>query len=165
MTFRLMKYLLPSLLLVFLVGCASQSDSSKASGHGHQKQDPHAGHGQEESKAMLMVQTEPMTVAAGKPVVLKMMIHGADGKMLKDFAVVHEQKIHLIIVRDGLDRFAHIHPEIDTAGNLTAAYTFPTGGSYRLYGGHQSVGGSPATATAEVTVAGEAPPIPTLKPD
>src|SRR5947207_3247027 len=140
-----MKYLLPSMLLVFLFGCSSHSGSSNASGHGQHKQDPHAGHGQDDAKAMLMVQTEPMTVVAGKPVTLKMMIHGADGKMLKDFAVVHEHKIHLIIVRDGLDQFAHIHPEIDTAGNLTATYTFPTGGTYRLYADHQSVGGSPAT--------------------
>jgi hypothetical protein len=104
-------------------------------------------------------------VTVGKPANLKMMIHGADGKMIKDFTVVHEQKVHLIIVRDGLDQFAHLHPEVDSMGNITTTYTFPTGGTYRLYADHQTVGGSPATAIAEVKVAGEAPPIPALKTD
>jgi hypothetical protein len=158
-----MKRLLSIALLASLVGCTSHHDNPKE--HGKDHNDPHASHGKDEGKIMLMVQTEPATVTTGKPTTLKMMIHAPDGKMLKDFAVVHEQKIHLIIIRDGLDQFAHIHPEIDTTGNITATYTFPTGGTYRLYADHQPIGGSPATAMAEVKVAGDAPAIPSLKPD
>lgn len=144
-----------------LTGCNMQHDKD----HGHGKKDPHANHQHKEQNVTLMVQTEPETVSAGKPTKLKMMIHGADGKMVKDFAVIHEEKVHLIIIRDGLDQFAHLHPEIDAAGNLTTTYTFPTGGTYRLYADHQPVGGSASTAVAEVKVSGETPPIPTLKPD
>ena len=74
---------------------------------------------------MLMVQTEPAAVTSGDPTTLKMMILGADGKMVKDLAIINEQKAHLIIVRDGLDQFAHVHPEIDAAGNVTTICTSP----------------------------------------
>jgi hypothetical protein len=129
------------------------------------KGDPHAGHEMSKADPMLMVETDPVRPAAGKPTTLKLMIHGAGGAVVKDFAVVHEQKVHLIVVRDGLDQFAHLHPSIDPAGNLTVAYTFPTGGTFRLYADHQPAGGRQATARGEVKVAGDAPPAPALTPD
>ena len=129
------------------------------------KDDPHAAHGEGKADPVLMVQTDPVHPAAGKPTTLKLMIHGAKGAVVKDFAVVHEQKVHLIVVRDGLDQFAHLHPEVDPAGNLTVSYTFPTGGTYRLYADHQPAGGSQATARGEVKVAGDVPPAPPLTPD
>jgi hypothetical protein len=144
-----------------LMGCNTQHDKD----HGKSNKAPHGDHRHMVSNVTLMVQTEPETVSAGKPTKLKMMIHGADGKMVKDFAVIHEEKIHLIIVRDGLDQFAHIHPKIDANGDLTTTYSFPTGGTYRLYADHQPVGGSPSTPIAEVRVSGATPPLPALKPD
>ena len=152
-----MNRLLSVALLAFFASCNSQHGDSKSKDQEQHKKDPHAGHAKDHGKTMLMVETEPATVTTGKPTTLKMMIHGPDGKIVNDFAVVHEQKVHLIIVRDGLDQFAHLHPEINAAGNLTMTYTFPTGGTYRLYADHQPVGGAQATATAEVKVAGEAP--------
>src|SRR5438034_3514797 len=101
---------------------------------------------------MLMVQTDPAPVTAGKPTTLKLMIHDAGGAMVKDFDIVHEQKVHLTIVRDGLDQFAHVHPAIDAAGNLTVTFTFPTGGTYHLYADYQPAGGKPAIAMAELKV-------------
>lgn len=132
---------------------------------GAAKGDPHAGHGEAKGHPALMIQTDPVRPSAGKPTTLKLMIHGAGGAAVKDFAVVHEQKVHLIVVRDGLDQFAHLHPTVDAAGNMTLSYTFPTGGTYRLYADHKPAGGSQATARAEVKVAGDVPPAPPLTPD
>ncbi len=54
--------------------------------------------------------------------------------MVKDFEIVHDEKVHLVIVRDGLDHFAHIHPAADAKGNLDGkAHCVPlVGGKYRL---------------------------------
>lgn len=147
------------LFAVILTGC--NREGSHPADHKKPGGDEHAGHG----TAKLMVQTEPSPVESGKPVKLNLMIHDAKGAMVKNFAVVHEEKVHLIIVRDGLDEFAHLHPAVDAAGNLTMTHTFPTGGLYRLYADHQPTGGTQATAMSELKVLGEAPPAPTLAPD
>lgn len=158
-----MKRIVPSALLLFLIGC-----SSKHEGHdtkGKPGDDPHVAHDMKHGVSKLMIQTDPAQVSAGKPTTLKLMIHGADGETVKTFEVVHDQKIHLIVVRDGLDQFAHIHPEVEAAGNATVTYTFPTGGNYWLYADHKPTGKEQATAMAQVKVAGDAPAIPVLTPN
>lgn len=159
---RIGLLILPALLLA---GCGTKHDGSQPEGHQGSGGDPHAGHGGEQKAPTLMVQTDPAQVVAGQPATLKMMFHDAGGAAVKDFDVLHEQKVHLIVVRDGLDTFAHLHPAIDPAGNATATYTFPTGGTYRLYADHQPTGGKPATAMAELKVAGESPAAPPLTPN
>lgn len=158
-----MKLIVPLAMFLFLSGCSSKHEEHDTKGK--LGADPHAAHGQEQGVSKLMVQTDPAQVVAGKPTTLKLMIHGADGGMVTTFEVVHEQKIHLIIVRDGLDQFAHIHPEVDAAGNATVSYTFPTGGNYRLYADHKPTGMGQATATAQVKVAGDIPANPVLTPN
>ena len=144
---------------VILAGC--NRESSHPADHKKSGGNEHAGHG----TAKLMVQADPSPVESGKPVKLKLMIHDASGAMVKNFDIIHEEKVHLIIVRDGLDQFAHLHPAVDAAGNLSVTYTYPTGGLYRLYADHQPTGGKQATAMSELKVVGEAPPAPTLVPD
>src|SRR5207247_237220 len=88
-----------------------------------------------------------------------------DGKMVKNFEEVHEKRVHLIIVRDGLDHFAHVHPDLDTNGTMTMTFTFPVGGKYRLYADHKPVDADETTAIASLEVAGNAPPAPKLITD
>lgn len=147
------------LFAVILTGC--KREGSHHTDHKKSGGDEHARHG----TSKLMVQTDPSLVEVSKPVKLKLMIHDASGGMVKNFDVVHEEKVHLIIVRDGLDQFAHLHPAVDAAGNLTVTHTFPVGGTYRLYADHQPTGGKQSTAMGELKVSGEAPPAPTLMPD
>jgi hypothetical protein len=162
-------------MLPFLAGCTYKNQEQLAAAH--QKETSvgtlvshlfHArgwgDHGSEEPP-MLLVQTEPEEVKAGQPATLRLMIHDPGGAMLKGFDTVHEQKVHLIIVREGLDQFAHIHPEIDPDGNMTTVFTFPSGGKYRLYADHKPSGQDQATAIAELNVAGEIPPAPELIPN
>jgi hypothetical protein len=85
------------------------------------------------------------------------MIHGADGSMVREFDVIHDKLAHLIIVRDGLDEFAHIHPDVDRQGNMTATHAFRKAGKYRLFVDYKPKGKSAATATAVIEVTGDAP--------
>ena len=158
-----MKLIVPLAMFLLLSGCSSKHDEHDTKGK--PGEDPHAAHGQGQGVSKLMIQTDPAQVVAGKPTTLKLMIHGADGDVVTTFEVVHEQKIHLIIVRDGLDQFAHIHPEVDAAGNATVSYTFPTGGNYWLYADHKPTGKGQATATAQVKVAGDIPANPVQTPN
>jgi hypothetical protein len=125
----------------------------------------HAAHGQDETGGTLMVRPDPARPEAGKRTTLNLMVHGPGGAMVKDFAVVHEQKVHLIVVRDALDHFAHLHPDVDAGGNLTVSYTFPTGGTYLLFADYQPAGGGPTYARGEAKVQGDAPPAPALVPN
>jgi hypothetical protein len=154
-------------LLVLLAGCSSKKEEEHSGGH-QQTGDSHKGHDMSTMGGMagtLMVKTDPAEVKGGQPTKVSLMIHDADGAMFKDFEVVHEKRIHLIVVSDGLGKFAHIHPDIDSVGNLTVTYAFPTGGKYRLYADYKPVGKDQATAMAEVTVIGDSPPAPELIPN
>jgi hypothetical protein len=163
-----MKRITPILVVAsaLLLGCSSQPGGSHAGHddgqtHNHKHGHDHGTRG----SAKLHATTEPSPPVAGQPATVKLMVHAADGQMVKDFDVVHDAKLHLIVVRDGLDRFAHIHPDIDAAGHATVRHTFPTGGKYHLFADYQPRGGSPAVAVAEVQVAGESPPAPALAPN
>jgi hypothetical protein len=113
----------------------------------------------------LAVSTEPAELTPGQPVTLHLMLHDSTGAMVKDFEIVHEKKLHLIIVRAGLDRFAHIHPVIDASGNITATFSFPVAGLYRLFADFKPVGGVQTTLAAELTVGGQRPPGAALIPN
>lgn len=150
-----------------VVGCSSEApvppaDEKAAAGH---EREGHEGHGAAAVAPELVLSTEPAEPKAGEPVRLRAMIHRPDGSKLSEFEETHEKLIHLIVVRDGLDRFAHLHPEVDEVGNITTEYTFPTGGRYLVYADHKPADGAPATARAEIRVGGEVPSAPVLAPD
>lgn len=174
-TYRIGHFLLVAVTLALpgFLGCSKQDQSKhgEASHSDHTEKTAmetpheHSGHDSGQAKSVLMITTEPATIKPGESVKLHLMIHDANGAMITDFETVHEKKLHLIIVRDGLDQFAHIHPEIDRAGNITGTYTFPTAGNYRLYADHKPTGKDQAVAIAEVSVAGTPPSNPELVPN
>ncbi|HYE18677.1 MAG TPA: hypothetical protein VEA69_09545 [Tepidisphaeraceae bacterium] len=143
----------------------NQHHSQNHDHHQHQHGAPAHPHGGSETAAQLVVATDPAHPVAGQPVTLRLMIHAADGTMARDFDVVHDEKVHLVVVRDGLDQFAHIHPTVDAKGNLTVTHTFPAGGIYRLFADYAPAGGGHATAKGIVTVGGNSPPAPALAPN
>ena len=161
-----MKCVIPMLLLICL-GCAP-SPNEKPSGSPPPPEMTHHSHELHQVGGMagqLMVSTDPAVVQAGQPTQLNLMIHDDNGAMIRDFEVFHERKVHLMVVSAGLDQFAHIHPDLDAAGNLTISHVFPTGGKYRLYADYQPAGKPQAIALAEIQVTGDTPPVPALVPN
>lgn len=57
------------------------------------------------------------------------------GNTLRQFAVVHEKIMHVIIVRKDLAEFQHIHPSFnETSGIFTFTdLVFPSDGRYRIF--------------------------------
>ncbi len=138
-----------------IIGCSTDTgqQDGKADPHGAGQHGDHGG----ATGIMLMVQTVPKVPNPGESTTLNLMIHDGDGSMVHEFDVNHDKLAHLIMVRDGLDEFAHIHPEVDRQGNMTATHTFPKAGKYRLFVDYKPKGKSAATATAVVEVTGDAP--------
>ncbi|HYX56768.1 MAG TPA: hypothetical protein VE818_11470, partial [Nitrososphaeraceae archaeon] len=56
------------------------------------------------------------------------------GDTIRDFELVHDKLMHLIIVGEDLSYFAHIHPTLEDNGeNFTIFHTFPESGRYKLW--------------------------------
>ncbi len=167
-----MRALFTIVMSFAVIGCGQKQSNPTAVSHSHAPSDKkldshgegdHAGH-----KAVLSninLQTRE-GLKAGAASQLRFTIPDAQGKPIKTFAVSHDAKVHFILIRNGLDQFAHLHPNLDPAtGTLTTDYTFPVGGIYHLFADYQESGQMMMTATARVEVAGDAPVATELTPD
>lgn len=158
---------LPSETVVWLfvlglaLGCSSETapqpiPKTEHAEHSSGAGDPHAGHNMSAGRSMLMVETDPPKAAPGEVATLRLMIHSAGGDAVRTFEPIHEKLVHLIIVREGLDHFAHLHPTLDDQGNMTAEYAFPVAGAYHLFADHKPAGEKQALAVARLNIAGDA---------
>lgn len=167
-----MRITLAALLAALVVGCGQKHDDHAAKGEKphdgaggstHDGGDEHAGH--KAALTVLDLKTRD-GLKAGTGTKLRFTVPDAGGKPVTAFAVAHDAKVHFILIRQGLDTFAHLHPDVEAAtGELSAEYTFPKGGVYHLFADYQELGGMPMTATARVEVGGDTPPAAGLKAD
>jgi hypothetical protein len=113
------------------------------------------------------VQFDPATPQAGKPTNLSLIVTEQKvGEPIKQFDIVHDKLLHLIIVnRDDLSHFTHIHPKLDKeTGIFHIAHTFAKAGRYKMWidakpsGGMQiltafafNVEGQPVHSPANIT--------------
>ena len=98
----------------------------------------------------------PATPAAGQPVRMTFTPGMVDqpGQAVP-LDMVHEKKMHLIMVSSDLAWFDHQHPEYNGTG-LDLTYTFPKGGDYLLFADYSPAGGGHQTEKIPVTVSGQA---------
>lgn len=145
-----------------LLGC-QQRGEPKAS----VRQNANDGHGQHtqhktDEPARLVLKTTPVTIRAGTPIKIAATLHDATDSKLSSFEPTHEKLGHLIVVRQGLDEFAHLHPEVSEDGTFSTVFNFPIAGIYRVFLDYKELGKSPSTARAEIIVSGDAPAAPRL---
>lgn len=144
-------------------GSGHQHGPAPADGDGHRTgAGGHEGHGTAPATLEVLAGGD---AEAGKPTTIRLTAKDEAGAPVTNFAESHGAKVHLIVVRAGLDRFAHLHPDVDAHGVLTAKYTFPAGGTYHLFADFTRPGKPATTAVARVTVAGGDSPAPPLKAD
>lgn len=127
----------------------------------------HAGHAEPPagSSSQLKVVTEPSPPEAGVATKFSITIKDASGTSIKAFVPIHEKLVHLIVVREGLDDFAHLHPVVGPTGEITGEFAFPKSGKYLLFADHQPQDKAPAVAIGEVHVAGPYEPATALVPN
>ncbi|GLZ14885.1 hypothetical protein Acsp04_51200 [Actinomadura sp. NBRC 104425] len=77
----------------------------------------------------------PAGTAPGRPADLRIRVSdAATGRPVEDVGRSHQAWMHVIITRDDLGTFAHIHPEPGgRPGEFTVAATFPTEGAYTVH--------------------------------
>lgn len=144
-------------IVAIVVGCNKPSKDVVVEGNSHADHGSHATKTEAEKSPQLILTSTPQQLAAGQPIELQIMLHDASGNMLKDFESTHTKLAHLIIVREGLDEFAHLHPTVDSSGKMRVTHTFPKGGSYLVFLDHKLRGNPATTSTSKIAVQGEAP--------
>lgn len=153
------------LMISAIAGCGGQPDTTAKTPMDHEDHSTHDAKPSAESKIELIVSSIPAQPRVGDAVELRIMLHDAAGQMLKNFEPTHTKLAHLIIVREGLDEFAHLHPAVEESGTLKANYTFNKSGSYLIFLDHKPVGKPVATARNTLLVAGDSGPAVELTPN
>jgi hypothetical protein len=146
----------PCFLFLILLALGWGAQSFAATGHSAHAFDPGAFY--------MTVSTEPEVVQAGQQAVVTLRLTDGHGAPVTDFEIVHEQKLHLIIISEGLNTFTHIHPDPGPEGTLVSSMTFPEGGTYIFHADFTPKGGQGVTLMAEVRVEGTPPQLPPLEP-
>jgi hypothetical protein len=81
-------------------------------------------------------------------------ISGPDGAPVTKFAIEHEKRLHLVLVRRDGSGFQHVHPEMAADGTWSVPLTLPEAGSYRVFADFKPENGPKTTLGADVQVPG-----------
>ena len=76
------------------------------------------------------------------------------GAAIKQFQIIHEKPIHLFVVSEDLEYFAHEHPELNSDGVFRHVTVLPKPGTYKLLADFMPEGGTPQLISRLVTTAG-----------
>ena len=111
------------------------------------------------------LKTNPTEVKAGEDTALTFEIKSPEGETVKNFEIVHEKPMHLLIVSSDLDEFYHLHPEIQPDGLFKTNFKFPNGGNYQVYADFTMKSLPQAVQNFTVKVSGKERAKVELKPD
>jgi hypothetical protein len=101
----------------------------------------------------------PALVQPGRPFELTFRVLDTDNsKAVEKFEVVHEKLMHLFVVGENLEYFAHVHPVPQSDGTFRLPMTLPYGGMYRLLADFYPASAVPQLALTTLFVSGQAPP-------
>lgn len=86
------------------------------------------------------LEQERETLAAGRAQQYVFRIFGPEGKVVRDYDVEHERRLHLILVSRPLGQFLHVHPRLRPDGAWTVPVRLPQSGSYRVFADFTTAG-------------------------
>lgn len=110
----------------------------------------------------------PPAPQAGRPTPLTFAVHEApSGKLVRDFELVHTERLHLMIVSADFAYFEHQHPALGADGFLRLAWTFPRAGRYYLFADFTPADGDNQVLRRVLDVGGPVGAVarPRLRPD
>jgi hypothetical protein len=80
--------------------------------------------------------------------------HPETGKQITEFGILHDMPFHLFVVSQDLERFDHIHPELQKDGSFTIETVLPKAGYWRIYCDFFPLGGTPQVIALNLVTAG-----------
>src|SRR5262249_48035662 len=102
----------------------------------------------------LELSAEPKKPKAGQPVTLSLMVRDRDNGIVRQFDVMHERFLHLVLVRRDLQHFRHEHPAMHSDVPFRLPHACPAGGDYRLFADVAPKDAGGQILSAHLTVAG-----------
>lgn len=100
-----------------------------------------------------------VSAQAGTPTTLSFSIT-RDGKPVRAFEIEHDKLLHLIVVRNDLEEFQHLHPAFDAAiSRFTVPVPFATKGTYALFADFKPEGDAATVLRTNIVIG--APTVPT----
>ncbi len=97
---------------------------------------------------------------AGEPGTLTFRILDDTNTPVVDFDLLHEKKLHLIVVRNDTSEFRHVHPSLAADGTWSIDWAWPAAGTYRVFADFDPTDGTQLTLGRNFDVAGEFTPAP-----
>jgi len=91
----------------------------------------------------LSLTMDPSAVHRGDSVRLVLRILDPKGKQAQHFELVHEKLMHLFVVSEDLEFFAHVHPNAEPDGSFVLTMRLPKPGMYRLLADYYPSGSTP----------------------
>ena len=106
------------------------------------------------------------TIAAEAPSTFTFRIETSDGSPVREFDVVHERRMHLIVLSRDLIDYLHLHPTMNSDGLWQVEVPALHPGSYRVYADFQPIGAARITLGIDAQVPGPVPAValPTVSP-
>jgi hypothetical protein len=101
--------------------------------------------------------TAPKSLSPNQPINLVIDIQNATGKPVNKFDIFQEKIMHLIVVRDDLQFFDHIHPEYKENGRFEVTANFPESGNYTLFSDYKPAGNQENVSLMNITIPGTVP--------
>ena len=89
---------------------------------------------------------------------LRFRVTDSAGASVREFAIEHTKRMHLIVVRRDLAGFQHLHPTMSETGTWSVGLTLPVAGSYRVFADFKH-GGRNETLAGDLNVGGDFDPV------
>ena len=107
----------------------------------------------------LEVSHSPELLKPGAEVSLTLRVFDpVSGQPVKYFDIVHEKLMHLFVVSENLEFFAHTHPLPQADGSFLVLLRLPFGGMYRLLADYYPSGAAPQLSVKTIFVSGHSEP-------
>ncbi len=105
---------------------------------------------------VLDVSQSPPLLKPGDTVTLTFRVLSPAGEAVKHFDIVHEKLMHLFLVSEDLEFFAHVHPVPQPDGSFKLDVMLPYSGMYRMLADYYPLGSVPQLSLDTIFVTGTA---------